>query len=218
MTTLGKLTEQIARIYARYIDKENPNTVVDKREIKLLVVDAIHTILGAKLSDQAAKGFTDIPEALIATYENISVVSAGGAYKCTLPAQPISAAGDMGVYEVFSDELNPFIPIPKQIMKVMQGTDLAVLESKVGYFRSSNDKIRFTADPRVNDTAWSDTDTVTMRLIINDITKYLDTDILPLPGDYNLKVIELVLKTLGLGQVSIPEFNVEQQQDANQNP
>ena len=218
MTTLGKLTEQIARIYARYIDKENPNTVVDKREIKLLVVDAIHTILGAKLSDQAAKGFTDIPEALIATYENISVVSAGGAYKCTLPAQPISAAGDMGVYEVFSDELNPFIPIPKQIMKVMQGTDLAVLESKVGYFRSSNDKIRFTADPRVNDTAWSDTDTVTMRLIINDITKYSDTDILPLPGDYNLKVIELVLKTLGLGQVSIPEFNVEQQQDANQNP
>ena len=218
MTTLGKLTEQIARVYARYIDKENPNTVVDKREIKLLVVDAIHTILGAKLSDQAAKGFTDIPEALIATYENISVVSAGGAYKCTLPAQPISAAGDMGVYEVFSDELNPFIPIPKQIMKVMQGTDLAVLESKVGYFRSSNDKIRFTADPRVNDTAWSDTDTVTMRLIINDITKYSDTDILPLPGDYNLKVIELVLKTLGLGQVSIPEFNVEQQQDANQNP
>ena len=218
MTTLGKLTEQIARVYARYIDKENPNTVVDKREIKLLVVDAIHTILGAKLSDQAAKGFTDIPEALIATYENISVDSAGGTYKCTLPAQPISAAGDMGVYEVFSDELNPFIPIPKQIMKVMQGTDLAVLESKVGYFRSSNDKIRFTADPRVNDTAWSDTDTVTMRLIINDITKYSDTDILPLPGDYNLKVIELVLKTLGLGQVSIPEFNVEQQQDANQNP
>ena len=210
MTTLGKLTEQIARVYARYIDKENPNTVVDKREIKLLVVDAIHTILGAKLSDQAAKGFTDIPEALIATYENISVVSAGSTYKCTLPAQPISAAGDMGIYEVFSDELNPFIPIPKQIMKVMQGTDLAVLESKVGYFRSSNDKIRFTANPAVS--------TVTMRLIINDITKYSDTDILPRPGDYNLKVIELVLKTLGLGQVSIPEFNVEQQQDANQNP
>ena len=91
----------------------------------------------------------------------------------------------------------------------MQGTDLSVLESKVGYFRSSNDKIRFTANPAVS--------TVTMRLIINDITKYTDTDILPLPGDYNLKVIELVLKTLGLGQVSIPEFNVEQQQDANQN-
>jgi len=209
MTTIAKLSEQISRIYARYIDKENPNTIVDKREIKLLVVDAIHTILGAKLASQSAKGFVDIPEALIATYESISVNNNSSVYTCTLPAQPIAATGDMGIYEVFSDELNPFIPIPKQILKVMQGTDLAVLESKIGYFRSSNDKIRFTADPTVS--------TVTMRLIINDISKYSDTDILPLPADYNLQVIELVLKTLGLGVGAIQEFNVEQQQDANQN-
>ena len=188
MITIAKLSEQISRIYARYIDKENPNTIVDKREIKLLVVDAIHTILGAKLAAQSAKGFVDIPEALIATYTNISVDNASSVYTCTLPAQPIAASGDMGIYEVFSDELNPFIPIPKQILKVSQGTDLAVLESKVGYFRSANNKIRFTADPTVS--------TVTMRLIINDISKYSDTDILPLPADYNLQVIELVLKTL----------------------
>ena len=206
MTTIAKLSEQISRIYARYIDKENPNTIVDKREIKLLVVDAIHTILGAKLAAQSAKGFVDIPEALIATYENISVANASSVYTCTLPAQPIAATGDMGIYEVFgTDELNPYIPIPKQIMKVMQGTDLAVLESKIGYFRSSNDKIRFTADPTVT--------TVTMRLIINDISKYSDTDILPLPADYNLQVIELVLKTLGLGVGAIQEFNVEQAQE-----
>ena len=205
MTTIAKLSEQISRIYARYIDKENPNTIVDKREIKLLVVDAIHTILGAKLAAQSAKGFVDIPEALIATYTNISVDNASSVYTCTLPAQPIAASGDMGIYEVFSDELNPFIPIPKQILKVMQGTDLAVLESKIGYFRSSNDKIRFTADPTVS--------TVTMRLIINDISKYSDTDILPLPADYNLQVIELVLKTLGLGVGAIQEFNVEQAQE-----
>jgi len=206
MITIAKLSEQISRIYARYIDKENPNTIVDKREIKLLVVDAIHTILGAKLAAQSAKGFVDIPEALIATYENISVANASSVYTCTLPAQPIAATGDMGIYEVFgTDELNPYIPIPKQIMKVMQGTDLAVLESKIGYFRSSNDKIRFTADPTVT--------TVTMRLIINDISKYSDTDILPLPADYNLQVIELVLKTLGLGVGAIQEFNVEQAQE-----
>ena len=205
MTTIAKLSEQISRIYARYIDKENPNTIVDKRELKLLIVDAIHTILGAKLAAQSAKGFVDIPEALIATYTNIAVTNASSVYTCTLPAQPIAATGDMGIYEVFSDELNPFIPIPKQIMKVMQGTDLAVLESKIGYFRSSNDKIRFTADPTVT--------TVTMRLIINDISKYSDTDILPLPADYNLQVIELVLKTLGLGVGAIQEFNVEQAQE-----
>jgi hypothetical protein len=205
MITIAKLSEQISRIYARYIDKENPNTIVDKREIKLLVVDAIHTILGSKLAAQSAKGFVDIPEALIATYENISVDNASSVYTCTLPAQPIAAAGDMGIYEVFSDELNPFIPIPKQIMKVMQGTDLAVLESKVGYFRSANNKIRFTTDPTVS--------TITMRLIINDISKYSDTDILPLPADYNLGVIELVLKTLGLGVGAIQEFNVEQAQE-----
>ena len=210
MITIAKLSEQISRIYARYIDKENPNTIVDKREIKLLVVDAIHTILGAKLASQSAKGFVDIPEALIATYTNITVNNASSVYTCTLPAQPVASTGDMGIYEVFgTDELNPYIPIPKQIMKVMQGTDLAVLESKIGYFRSSNDKIRFTADPTVT--------TVTMRLIINDISKYSDTDILPLPADYNLQVIELVLKTLGLGVGAIQEFNVEQQQDANQN-
>ena len=206
MTTIAKLSEQISRIYVRYIDKENPNTIVDKRELKLLIVDAIHTILGAKLAAQSAKGFVDIPEALIATYENISVANASSVYTCTLPAQPIAATGDMGIYEVFgTDELNPYIPIPKQIMKVMQGTDLAVLESKIGYFRSSNDKIRFTADPTVT--------TVTMRLIINDISKYSDTDILPLPADYNLQVIELVLKTLGLGVGAIQEFNVEQAQE-----
>mgnify|MGYP001444589196 FL=1 len=210
MTTIAKLSEQISRIYARYIDKENPNTIVDKRELKLLIVDAIHTILGAKLAAQSAKGFVDIPEALIATYTNITVNNASSVYTCTLPAQPVASTGDMGIYEVFgTDELNPYIPIPKQIMKVMQGTDLAVLESKIGYFRSSNDKIRFTADPTVT--------TVTMRLIINDISKYSDTDILPLPADYNLQVIELVLKTLGLGVGAIQEFNVEQQQDANQN-
>ena len=207
MITIAKLSEQISRIYARYIDKENPNTIVDKREIKLLVVDAIHTILGAKLAAQSAKGFVDIPEALIATYTNISVDNASSVYTCTLPAQPIAASGDMGIYEIFSDELNPFIPIPKQILKVSQGTDLAVLESKVGYFRSANNKIRFTADPTVS--------TVTMRLIINDISKYSDTDILPLPADYNLQVIELVLKTLGLGVGAIQEFNVEQAQEQN---
>jgi len=205
MTTIAKLSEQISRIYARYIDKENPNTIVDKREVKLLVVDAIHTILGAKLASQSAKGFIDIPEALIATYTNIAVNNASSVYTCTLPAQPVAASGDMGIYEVFSDELNPFIPIPKQIMKVMQGTDLGVLESKIGYFRSSNDKIRFTANPTVS--------TVTMRLIINDISKYSDTDILPLPADYNLQVIELVLKTLGLGVGAIQEFKVEQAQE-----
>jgi len=205
MITIAKLSEQISRIYARYIDKENPNTIVDKREIKLLVVDAIHTILGAKLAAQSAKGFVDIPEALIATYENISVANASSVYTCTLPAQPIAASGDMGIYEVFSDELNPFIPIPKQVFKVMQGTDLGVLESKIGYFRSSNDKIRFTGNPNVS--------TVTIRLIINDISKYSDTDILPLPADYNLQVIELVLKTLGLGVGAIQEFNVEQAQE-----
>ena len=208
MITIAKLSEQISRIYARYIDKENPNTIVDKREIKLLVVDAIHTILGAKLAAQSAKGFVDIPEALIATYENISVANASSVYTCALPAQPIAAAGDMGIYEVFgANELNPYIPIPKQILKVSQGTDLAVLESKVGYFRSANNKIRFTADPTVS--------TVTMRLIINDISKYSDTDILPLPADYNLQVIELVLKTLGLGVGAIQEFNVEQAQEQN---
>jgi len=206
MTTIAKLSEQISRIYARYIDKENPNTIVDKRELKLLIVDAIHTILGAKLAAQSAKGFVDIPEALIATYTNITVNNASSVYTCTLPAQPVASTGDMGIYEVFgTDELNPYIPIPKQIMKVMQGTDLAVLESKIGYFRSSNDKIRFTADPTVT--------TVTMRLIINDISKYSDTDILPLPADYNLQVIELVLKTLGLGVGAIQEFNVEQAQE-----
>jgi len=206
MTTISKLSEQISRIYARYIDKENPNTIVDKRELKLLIVDAIHTILGAKLAAQSAKGFVDIPEALIATYTNITVNNASSVYTCTLPAQPVASTGDMGIYEVFgTDELNPYIPIPKQIMKVMQGTDLAVLESKIGYFRSSNDKIRFTADPTVT--------TVTMRLIINDISKYSDTDILPLPADYNLQVIELVLKTLGLGVGAIQEFNVEQAQE-----
>ena len=206
MITIAKLSEQISRIYARYIDKENPNTIVDKREIKLLVVDAIHTILGAKLASQSAKGFVDIPEALIATYTNITVNNASSVYTCTLPAQPVASTGDMGIYEVFgTDELNPYIPIPKQIMKVMQGTDLAVLESKIGYFRSSNDKIRFTADPTVT--------TVTMRLIINDISKYSDTDILPIPADYNLQVIELVLKTLGLGVGAIQEFNVEQAQE-----
>jgi hypothetical protein len=206
MTTISKLSEQISRIYARYIDKENPNTIVDKRELKLLIVDAIHTILGAKLAAQSAKGFVDIPEALIATYTNIAVNNASSVYTCTLPAQPVASTGDMGIYEVFgTDELNPYIPIPKQIMKVMQGTDLAVLESKIGYFRSSNDKIRFTADPTVS--------TVTMRLIINDISKYSDTDILPLPADYNLQVIELVLKTLGLGVGAIQEFNVEQAQE-----
>ena len=209
MTTIAKLSEQISRIYARYIDKENPNTIVDKREIKLLVVDAIHTILGAKLASQSAKGFVDIPEALICTYTNVSVGNASSVYFSTLPAQPIAAAGDMGIYEVYgSDLLNPFIPIPKQIMKVMQGTDLAVLESKVGYFRSANNEIRFTTNPGVS--------TVTIRLIINKI-KYSDTDILPLPADYNLQVIELVLKTLGLGVGAIQEFNVEQaqEQDAN---
>ena len=207
MTTIAKLTEQISRIYSRYIDKDNANTTLDKREIKLLVVDAIHTLLGAKMTDQANKGFTDIPEALIATYEDIAVDNTEGVYTCLLPAQPIAAAGDMGVYEVFSNELSPFIPIPKQLMKVMQGTDLAGLETKTGYFRSSNDKIRFTGDPLVT--------TLTIRLIINDITKYEDTDILPLPADYNLQVMELVLKTLGLGQVAVTEFNVEKQQNDN---
>lgn len=206
MASLKSLGEQVSRIYARFVDRENIKPVLDNREVQQLLIHAINKVLATKVDEQLSQGYSDAPLGMIATYEDQDVITAGGVSTVILPAEPIAVGNDSGIVEVFEDEMNPYIPIPRQFAKIMQGTDLAFLEQNVGYFRSTNGELRFTRDIGTLDTV----STVTIRLLIHDISTYAPSTQLPLPSNYHWDVITMVLQQLGLGQVALQELNVQE--------
>lgn len=211
MGSLDALVEKIQVIYSKYVDRENLKPLFDKRLARQYVRDVINNILSVRINEDLRAGLSNLPVGVIATYTSIAVTSSYGVSTITLPAQPIAGLGDIGVYEIFSDEMDPYIPLPGQLAKIMSGTDLeAALDLQTGWFRNGSKTVRFTKD--IGSAPYSVTD-VTVRLVIHDLSTYTASSDLPIPPEYELDVIKGVLQLMGLGNVALPELNAEENAD-----
>jgi hypothetical protein len=195
--TVNKLAEQIQRIFAKQAHQENLKPTLNPRELHPLIEQSINAILKVRTQEKIAEGFIEVPKCSIVEYANIAVVASGTRSYFVLPIMPIDLPNDMGVWAVSpsTDPFITFIPLPAQSGSVMVGTDIEFLEGQVGYFRSGS-KVWFTKDVTTVDNGVITT--VNPHLLVNDMSQYQLDDPLPLSADYEILVIESVLKAVGM--------------------
>jgi hypothetical protein len=212
MTTKQILSEQIQRLYARFLDKDNPSDVIDIREIKLLVNQSINKVLKLQVAESFKAGMIDVPKCNLMQYSNAAVVqdSANSRAYVTLPAIPLTLPMDMGIWSVTpnSGAMTPYIPIPAQDMLVFQGTNLSYLEGKIGYYVQGK-RIYFTKD--ITLVANGSVSGVTVNLLVSDFSQLTDNEMLPISPEVESTIIDDVLQTISNGRVSQAEIASQQQ-------
>jgi len=207
MTTLGKITEQIYRLY----NGGNPSAdqEITQKEIELLVLQSVNRLLKIEsMQVNLAMGDYFPPHAAIAQYDNITVTAISADYsKLTLPAQPISMPKGMGVWNItkrqaydsltLDDFENPFVPIQSGQMGLMSGVGHTsikevLLSNVIPYELRTNNEVLFYAPQ--TDVGSS----VNMQLLIADPAKVGSTATLPIGGDQESQIIQEVLTLLGV--------------------
>lgn len=207
MTTKAKISEEVQRIYSRYLDKGNESDVVDIREIYLFVEQALNSALKIQAAESIKVGIYDIPKCNIINYTSTVVSdSANNRAYFELPAIPINLPNDMGLWSVSANgkALSPYIPIPAQDVLVFQGTKLSQLEQHIGYYISGT-KVYFTKDITlpVNGSVTS----VNVQIYVSDWSKFSDNEMLPISPEIESLVIASVLEMMSNGRVSQIELN-----------
>ncbi len=209
MTTYNKITEQIQRLYARFLRREDTKGVIEERELKELVAQSINKILNLEIMSSFTEGDLTIPDCMIASYSAIAVTSTNGVAKATLPAIPIGLPRNMGVWVVVDtdDPGNEFIPMTSQEYRTTKNTHTAFLESHAGYFVTGK-TITFTEDI----TSTLNVSTVDIELLVNDPSQLTDTELLPINADMEQLVIIDVLEVISKGRFSMEELNKPEEQ------
>ncbi len=212
MTTKNILAEQIQRLYARFIDKDNVSDVIDIREIKLLLAQSINKILKLQVAESFKAGQVDVPKCNLLEY-TCAVTSESGNNRSyiTLPAIPLTLPLDMGIWSIAASNaaLTPYIPIPAQDIIVFQGTNVAALEQQIGYYIQGK-KIYFTKDITLS--ANGSITSVIVNLLVSDFSQIGDNDLLPISPEVEAVVIEDVLTAISGGKVAQIELQSKQSQ------
>lgn len=180
-TSLRKLTEQSARLYARRSGRTVTKDI-DKVEIRQFIIQVINRIISAQ--KQQADDDKGIPACIIATYESVSTSSSA----CTLPAQPIVLPRDRGIDSVGPDDETSerYIPITAEEWNLFRSMSEGGLEGIIGYYREGN-TIRFTSTPPA---------TVRIKLLVVDPAVLGLDDVLPIGADMEDIVVEEVANKL----------------------
>jgi len=190
-TTKYRLAEQVVRILN---GGEIPvSTKVKINEAKLAVEQVLNKMLKMEYLNVNIPSAELIPNgASVATYEGIAVTQYNTTRsKSTLPAMPLKLPRGIGVYQIF-DPANmdcPFIPLEMGQLGLLKTQPLINdLLGQVGYEWYGTDIIY------TKDLTQPSPITVTMRLVVLDISQYSDYDILPVPADMEWDVINEVVK------------------------
>ena len=212
-TTKNKLAEQIQRIYARFLDKDNPSDVIDIREVKLLVEQSINKVLKLQVAESFNAGYVDIPKCnLIQHTRSVTSDPDNARAYITLPAIPLSLPMDMGIWSIsaLTAAATPYLPIPSQDILVFgtlaTGTNLSYLEGQVGYYLQGT-KVYFTKN--ITLAGNGSISSVLVNLLVCDFTQLGDNDLLPISPDVESAVITEVLSIIGDGKVSQAELAVK---------
>lgn len=211
MTTKNILSEQIQRIYARFIDKENLSDVVDTREINLIMNQSINKVLKLQVADSFKAGLVDVPKCNLLEYTCAVTADAGNNRSyITLPAIPLTLPMDMGIWSIAATTgaMTPYIPIPAQDVLVFQGANLSYLEGKIGYYLQGK-RVYFTKN--ITLTANGTVTSVVVNLLVMDFSQIGDNDVLPISPEVESAIIDDVLQTISNGRVSQAELASKQQ-------
>lgn len=138
-------------------------------------------------AETLASGET-LPENLaIATYENIAVTVDGVKSKSILPTTPIALPKNMGIYLVYDPKYPdvPFIPLGRgQTALLRTDTLLNDVFGMIAY-EPKNTTITYNRDLTL-----FGVNVVTIELVVMDLSLYSETEYLPIPSDYESKLIE----------------------------
>jgi hypothetical protein len=187
MTTIYRIAEQIQRQF--YGGNVPDDAELRIPEIKLLVNQAANNRLALKRQELIAMDDNTIPACMIATYRSVPVQEEGGELYAELPAQPIAAPLNMGVWSV-TDSRNPandIIPMLSGVMNILSKDITAQIKS---YWQEGN-RLYLSSSVKASRIA-----SVTIKLLVNDLSKYGDYDPYPVPADMELEIIGDVLNIL----------------------
>lgn len=205
------LSEQIQRIYARFLDKNNISDVVDLREVSLLVSQSINKILKLEVAESFKAGLVDVPKCSLIEY-TASVISdsANNRSYIALPVIPLTLPLNMGIWSIAASAaaITPYIPIPSQDVLVFQGANLSYLEGQIGYYVQGK-KVFFTKDLTLS--ANGSISSVLINILASDFSQFTDTDMLPISPEVESAVITEVLNIISGGRVSQAEMASQQQ-------
>lgn len=217
-TNKATLSEQIQRIYARFLDKDNPSDVIDIREVMLLVSQAINKILKLEVAESFKAGLVDIPKCSLIQYTATVVSeSANNRSYIVLPVIPLTLPLDMGIWSISASNavMTPYIPIPAQDVLVFQGANLSYLEGQIGYYiqgksaSGTGARVYFTKDITLS--ANGSITSVLINILASDFSQFTDTDMLPISPEVESAVIAEVLNIISGGRVSQAEMASQQE-------
>jgi hypothetical protein len=215
MITKNKLAEEIQRIYARFLDKDNPSDVIDIREVKLVLEQSINKVLKLQVAESFKAGFVDIPRCNLIEYTCATVSDPTNSRSyIALPSIPLTLPMDMGVWSISAPTAaaTPYIPIPAQDILVFgtiaSGTNVSYLEGQVGYYVQGK-RLYFTKDITLS--ANGTISSVKVNLIVADFDQYTDTELLPISPEVVTTVINEVLTVISNGRVAQAELGAQQQ-------
>jgi hypothetical protein len=197
-STIGRISEQIQRIVSGG-DPSNTQRVTIP-EIRIAIGQVINRLLKMERLVNYQEGErSPVVDAAIAEYDNVAVTTYKDTSSCTLPVIPLHLTRGRGVWHVSKTDSphDPFIPLqPGQWSLVKNHRLLGEISGITGYEIRGN-KLIFTEN-----LPGQGVSEVLIRLLVNDFDSYSDTDILPIPADMEMTVIEEVLKLLGAWQPS----------------
>ena len=211
MATKAIISEQVQRIYARFLDKNNPSDVIDIREVMLLVNQAINKILKLEVAESFKAGLVDIPKCSLIQYTaSVTADAPNNRSSITLPVIPLTLPLDMGIWSISASgaAMTPYIPIPAQDVLVFQGANLKYLEGQIGYYVQGK-KVFFTKDLTLAGNG--SISSVIINILASDFSQFGDNDMLPISPEVESAVITEVLNIISGGRVSQAELASQQQ-------
>ena len=209
--TKAILSEQVQRIYARFLDKDNPSDVIDIREVMILVSQTINKILKLEVAESFKAGLIDIPKCSLIQYTATVVSdSTNSRSYIALPVIPLTLPLDMGIWSISASNaaMTPYIPIPAQDVLVFQGANLSYLEGQIGYYIQGK-SVYFTKDITLS--ANGSISSVKINILASDFSQFGDNDMLPISPEIESAVITEVLNIISGGRVSQAELASQQE-------
>jgi len=187
---------RLAEAAKNLIEGGNPATAssIGWGELKIACGQVINQLLKTDYVSINIKTKEVIPNgAVLGLYEGITFTAYGtGKSKATLPIKPLKLPRNMGVWSIFptSNPDKEFLPLQMgQASLLKSQTLINDLLGQVGY-EVFGGEVVFTKDL----TQMIPGETLSMRLMIMDISQYGDYDILPVPGEWEWQIITEVYK------------------------
>jgi hypothetical protein len=212
MTTLYKISEEILKLLnAGNIQAASTASI---GEIKIAVCQVANSLLKTEHFSVNEKMGEKIPNgSVVATYEGIAPTStAGSKSEASLPAMPLKLPRGMGVWAVYLTENpdNQFIPLQMgQSVLIQSQPQLSELLGQIGY-ETRAAKLRFTKDLPL----LFPNKTLTVELILMDISEYDDYQVLPLLPEHEWEIKQQVYKLyagVGIPDKLVDSSNADQQ-------